>query len=588
MALLRTLPKLVPVSLAVLTALVLVTAAGSKLLAPIGPFPRPWWLVAFALLVTLLSLYRRPVGGAPTPGPGLGAAALPTVLVLGGATPAGWTVVAGLLLREPAARVLARFSGTTPPSEGLLLPALTGASVGGLAVFGAGTARALLQPESRLAWPALAVASLVFLLLLAALRLGLALIPEPGPHAPWRLRLRALLPLVGLGLLPDALGWGIGVLLARVTLEASGTLTLLLLAALAIPALEAARLRLRYEEARRRLSGFDRVGRAGHRMVAHGHELASVVARIDRECRNVLPAAWFRFDLLASDEKRRTWGSGPGGQLFEDEPEPPPYPPARPGFHKRAPWEVVARELEAEGTRVARITVWCDPRDVTDDDLRLFDNLLPQMAGSVHRSLLDREAKQDPLTGVAVRRELERRLERLYDRALETGGAVAVILCDLDHFKQINDTWGHAVGDRALLAAVDALESALRRKPHREDLLGRYGGEEFTVVLEDADGPVALRVAERLRRAVERMDFEEAGRRIPLTLSAGVAAFPSLHVKTASELLLLADGALYEAKNRGRNRVLLDLGRGRYKDPDGRVWEAEDAPEPPEAPRLFS
>jgi PleD family two-component response regulator len=99
---------------------------------------------------------------------------------------------------------------------------------------------------------------------------------------------------------------------------------------------------------------------------------------------------------------------------------------------------------------------------------------------------------------------------------------------------------------------------------------------------------VALRVAERLRRAVERMPFEEAGRRIPLTLSAGVAAFPSLHVKTASELLLLADGALYEAKNRGRNRVLLDLGRGRYKDPDGRIWEADDAPEPPEAPRLFS
>jgi len=588
MSLRRKLPTLVPLLLAVLTLLLLWLAGTTELLAPLGPFPRPLWLLGFALLVTLLSLNRRPVGGAPTPGPGLGAAALPTVLVLGGAGPAGSVAALGLLLREPAARLLARVSGTTPPPEGVLFPALTGASVGGLAVLGAGAARALLHPETRLAWPALTVATAVFLLLLASLRLGLALIPEPGPLAPWRLRLRALLPLVGLGLLPDTLGWGVGLLLAQVTLEASGLLTLMLLATLAIPALEAARLRLRYEEARRRLSGFDRVGRASHRIVAHGHELASVVARIDRECRNVLPVAWLRFDLVAPDEERKTWGSGPRGRLVDEIPEPPPYPPARPGFHKREGWEVIERDLEAEGTRVARISVWCDPRDLQEEDLRLFDNLLPQMAASVHRSLLDREAKQDPLTGVAVRRELERRLERLYDKALDTGGAVAVILCDLDHFKRINDNWGHAVGDRALLTAVDALESALRRKPHSQDLLARYGGEEFTVVLEDADGPVALQVAERLRKAVEEADLEVADRQIPLTLSAGVAAFPSLHVKTASELLLLADGALYEAKRRGRNRVLLDLGRGRFKDPDGRIWEAEGAPEPIEAPRLFS
>lgn len=588
MGLRRTLPQIVPILLAALTVALLVPAGTWKLLAPIGPFPRPTWLAGFALLVTILALYRRPAGGAPTAGPGLGAAAVPTVLVLGGAAPAAWVVAAGLLLREPAARGLARLSGTTPPAEGVLAPALTGVSVGGLAVLGAGAARALMQPETRLAWPALAVASAVFLLLLAILRLTLGLIPEPGPHAPWRLRLRALLPLVGLGLMPDALGWGIGLLLARVTVEATGTLTLLLLAALAIPALEAARLRLRYEEARRRLSGFDRVGRAGQRMVAHGHELASVVARIDRECRNVLPVAWFRFDLVAVDEARRTWGSGPRGQLFEDVPVPPAHPPVRPGFHKRPEWEVIERDLEAEGAPVARLTVWCDPRDLDEEDLRLFESLLPQMAASVYRSLLDREAKQDPLTGVAVRRELERRLERLYDKAVDTGGAVAVILCDLDHFKGVNDNWGHAVGDRALLAVVDALESALRRKPHIEDLLARYGGEEFTVVLEDTDGPVALQVAERLRQAVEQVRFEEAGRRIPLTLSAGVAAFPSLHVKTAGELLLLADGALYEAKRRGRNRVLLDLGRGRYKDPDGRVWEPEGAAEPIEAPRLFS
>jgi predicted signal transduction protein with EAL and GGDEF domain len=75
---------------------------------------------------------------------------------------------------------------------------------------------------------------------------------------------------------------------------------------------------------------------------------------------------------------------------------------------------------------------------------------------------------------------------------------------------------------------------------------------------------------------------------VPLTLSAGVAAFPELHVKTASELLLFADGALYEAKRRGRNRCLLDLGQGRYLSPEGTVETAEDAPPVPEPPRIFA
>jgi diguanylate cyclase (GGDEF)-like protein len=156
-------------------------------------------------------------------------------------------------------------------------------------------------------------------------------------------------------------------------------------------------------------------------------------------------------------------------------------------------------------------------------------------------------------------------------------------MCDLDRFKRINDTFGHLAGDRAL-ALVGAV---LARHKRADDLLARYGGEEFTVLLEHADGGAALAVAERLRRAVEEIDFEVDGTPVPLTVSAGVAACPELTVKTPTELILLADGALYEAKRRGRNRCLLDLGAGRYRGPAGHVVVSESR-RPAQAPRIFA
>ena len=117
---------------------------------------------------------------------------------------------------------------------------------------------------------------------------------------------------------------------------------------------------------------------------------------------------------------------------------------------------------------------------------------------------------------------------------------MAVIMCDIDFFKKVNDTHGHAAGDEALKLVASTLDSERRER----DLCCRYGGEEFTVLLEATDGDAALRLAERLRQAVQALRFEFEGRSIPLTLSLGVAAFPELHIKTASELLLLADEAL--------------------------------------------
>jgi len=206
------------------------------------------------------------------------------------------------------------------------------------------------------------------------------------------------------------------------------------------------------------------------------------------------------------------------------------------------------------------------------------------MAASLHRSLLDREASEDPLTGVSVRRVLERRLHEVHARCLEEGGSMAVILCDLDHFKRINDTYGHAAGDDALVLVAGTLDAERREG----DLCCRYGGEEFTLLLDRTTGEQALALAERLRERVAALEFTAGGKLVPLTLSAGVAAFPELHVKTASELLLFADGALYEAKRRGRNRCLLDLGQGRYRSPEGAIETAQDAPPLQEPPRIFA
>ncbi len=205
------------------------------------------------------------------------------------------------------------------------------------------------------------------------------------------------------------------------------------------------------------------------------------------------------------------------------------------------------------------------------------------MASSVHRARLDREARLDPLTGVPVRRILESSLQRAFRRSCEEGSSLAVIMCDVDHFKQVNDTYGHAAGDQALIVVAEALNAQRREN----DLCCRYGGEEFTLLLEEASGEAALRLAERLRLAVSEVDLVFEGRSIPLALSAGVAAFPELHIKTASELLLLADEALCEAKRSGRNRCLLHLGQGAFGAVAGTdLGQREKSTQ--EAPRFFS
>ncbi len=160
-------------------------------------------------------------------------------------------------------------------------------------------------------------------------------------------------------------------------------------------------------------------------------------------------------------------------------------------------------------------------------------------------------ATHDALTGVWNRRAILESLERELQRGRREGRTVSAIMADLDHFKRVNDTLGHQAGDAVLEEAVHRLAADVR--PY--DLLGRYGGEEFVVVLPGADANNAALFAERLRLriAAEPVVYNDA--KIEVTMSLGVATCDGAAACDAVELLHAADTALYEAKRGGRNRV---------------------------------
>jgi two-component system cell cycle response regulator len=158
----------------------------------------------------------------------------------------------------------------------------------------------------------------------------------------------------------------------------------------------------------------------------------------------------------------------------------------------------------------------------------------------------------DPLTGLYNRRYLDAHLASAIDRARLLAKPVCVLLFDIDHFKQINDTYGHDAGDDVLRE----FSERLRRGVRGIDLVARYGGEEFLLVMPETDAAFAGSVAERLRGDVEKDAFAtRAGATIPVTVSIGIAEWlgPS---DNAEELVKRADAALYAAKRAGRNRVV--------------------------------
>lgn len=162
---------------------------------------------------------------------------------------------------------------------------------------------------------------------------------------------------------------------------------------------------------------------------------------------------------------------------------------------------------------------------------------------------LTREAHIDPLTGLWNRRALEDRLKQSWDEARRHDDTIVMILCDIDHFKSVNDTHGHAVGDLVLRN----LASILRQTARSYDFCARYGGEEFIILLTREVSCDAVALAERCRGNVAAMKIEAGRELFQITASFGLA--DSSGCDTPNELLRAADAALYEAKRTGRNRV---------------------------------
>jgi diguanylate cyclase (GGDEF)-like protein len=211
------------------------------------------------------------------------------------------------------------------------------------------------------------------------------------------------------------------------------------------------------------------------------------------------------------------------------------------------------------GDRTLGAMLLTGPRGALDACSRRVLQILANQAAATLSLIREREqqrqrslAVRDGLTGLYNRRAFNELLERAIaaeDR--REGGQLGLVLLDIDHFKKLNDTYGHQAGDAALVS----LAGLLRDHPRRGDQAARYGGEEFVVILPDLDAERSLQAAERLRLAIEKHRFVYDGGRIRITASLGVAVWPN-DGRDAEALLAAVDRSLYVAKAAGRNRVV--------------------------------
>ena len=169
------------------------------------------------------------------------------------------------------------------------------------------------------------------------------------------------------------------------------------------------------------------------------------------------------------------------------------------------------------------------------------------------RERLQFKASHDALTSIWNRGAIIELLERELSRARREGGSVGILLADVDHFKNINDTWGHLVGDEVLRAVTGRLKAEVRSY----DAVGRYGGEEFLILLPGCDRTKLETKAEKLRRTADRSPIETSAGPVPVTISIGGIASADCPQCEFKRLLRATDTALYRAKLAGRNRAEL-------------------------------
>lgn len=183
----------------------------------------------------------------------------------------------------------------------------------------------------------------------------------------------------------------------------------------------------------------------------------------------------------------------------------------------------------------------------------LVYDVTEQALGKLGMEHLNEELKTasrvDGLTGLYNRRYWQERFDEVFKLSKRRGKPSTAMMLDIDHFKRINDTYGHQAGDKV----IKMLAALIKRCIRETDLAGRYGGEEFAIILTDSALDNAKVVAERIRQFAQRLEVEHEGKTIRFTISLGLAEFDS-NIKSAMGWLELADQALYEAKQNGRNQ----------------------------------
>ncbi len=197
-------------------------------------------------------------------------------------------------------------------------------------------------------------------------------------------------------------------------------------------------------------------------------------------------------------------------------------------------------ELDARVKSLLRIKTLQDDLNARGRELEQANEQLRHMS------------QTDALTGLDNRRHIEERMDEMYELSVRLHEPLACVMCDLDHFKRVNDTYGHQAGD----AVLRQLAAILRAQAREIDRIGRYGGEEFIFLLPGTVLDAAVTFAERVRKAVEQHEFAFEGGSIRGTLSLGIAAWPHPRVSGTDGLIKAADDALYVAKALGRNRVV--------------------------------
>lgn len=212
-------------------------------------------------------------------------------------------------------------------------------------------------------------------------------------------------------------------------------------------------------------------------------------------------------------------------------------------------------QLSLQGSNLGRIRVRRSYR-FQDVEMEAFESLVGSLIYPLRNASLYREAQRaaltDSLTGAANKRAFDYQIQRDISLARRYQQPLSLLLLDIDHFKQINDTHGHAAGDAVLRSVVEVIKRCCRDS----DTVFRYGGEEFAVALPKANMTDGLIIAERIRNAVEDSGFQYQGTPIAVTLSIGCATHQD--AESSNTLLERADQALYRAKRSGRNRTCVD------------------------------